>query len=172
MPNHIINEIIFHNVNKEKQSELLASLCNAEQKVDFEILVPIPLNVWMGSVGTRHEKAFRRTALDWSRDNWGTKWNAYSHKENKATESTLILTFETAWAPPYPWLAAVFNHFKIGFEHNWLDEGRERGIHGVFDWSKMNVFLGDPWTEIEADDELQKHLHFLHWGCESFEEEA
>jgi len=171
MPNHVTNEIIFRGVNAEKQEELLAVLCNAKGHVDFEILVPLPLNMWWGSVGTEHEKAFGRTALDWARENWGTKWNAYSCQPIERTEDTLTLRFDTAWAPPYPWLAAVFNRFQIGFEHNSLVEGAIKARHGVFKWDAMNDIIGEAWQEDDADDALQKRLHLLKWGVESFEDE-
>lgn len=171
MPNHVANELIFRGVDSAKQDELLANLCDAEGNVDFDILVPAPLNIWCGNVGVRHEEAFKRTHLDWARENWGTKWNAYGHKPAERTADTLTLRFDTAWTPPYPWLAAVFNRFKISFDHNWLSEGREHGVHGVFDFSQIESFAGDPWREVQADDEMQKHLHMLRWGCESFDDE-
>jgi hypothetical protein len=172
MPNHIINEIIFRDLTADRKNELLANCCDKDGKVDFEILVPMPLNVWRGSVGTRHEQAFKIVGLDWARENWGTKWNAYSHKPTETTADSLIFRFETAWRPPYGWLCAVFNRFKLSFEHNWLDEGTSRGVHGVFDWAEAEKDFGDPWKEEPADDALNKHLHVLHWGVESFEDES
>jgi hypothetical protein len=40
---------------------------------------------------------------DWSINNWGTKWNAYSHS---AREDGAI-KFETAWSTPYPVMEAL-----------------------------------------------------------------
>ena len=168
MPNHVINEIIFRNVDATVQEAVIAATCGAEGKVDFEILVPTPLNVWMGSVGSQHEAAFGRTGLGWSRENWGTKWNAYSHQPTVQTENTLTLTFETAWSPPYPWLAAVFNKLSLPFDHNWLDEGAARGKSGTF---RITETWGPEWKEQDASDEMHRHLHMLHWGVEAFEEE-
>lgn len=176
MPNHCINEIIFCSVDKAKQAEITAVLCDASGKVDFDVLVPAPLNMWWGSVGQKHEKAFRRTHLDWARENWGTKWNAYSHQPTEATDDSITFRFETAWGPPYPWLAAVFNRFKLSFEHNWLSEGGEPATHGIFDWSKFEGDgFADPWTEEQITDEkspLHRHLHKLLWGVEEFENDA
>lgn len=172
MPNHVVNELIFRNVDAAKQAEILANVCNAKGEVDFGILVPAPLNMWWGSVGTRHEKAFRRTHLEWARENWGTKWNAYSQKPIEQADDTLTLVFETAWAPPYPWLAAVFNRFVLSFDHNWFDEGAERGVSGVFNAQfHSDDMKGEPWREEPATDEMQRHLHKLHYGVEEFEAE-
>ena len=171
MPNHVINELIFREVDEEVQARILAATCNAQGKVDFEVLVPLPLNMWWGNVSSEHTRAFRRTALDWCTEQWGTKWNAYQHKPVERTADTLKLRFETAGGPPYPWLAAVFNSLQLSFDHNWLEEGRERGVAGRFDFSQMEGF-GRPWREEPATDELHRHLHKLHWGVEEFEEEV
>lgn len=170
MPNHVINELIFQ-ADTNRQAEIRAALCGSGDKVDFRILVPCPANMWWGSANQNHEKAFGRIRLDWAKENWGTKWNAYSHHEIEATDSTIIFRFETAWRPPYPWLAAIFNTLKISFDHNWLSEGGGYGTHGVFDWSKTNGSIFDePWTEVEAKDEsdpLYVHLRELMYGKES-----
>lgn len=172
MPNHVANELIFRGVDADAKAEIIANLCNADGEVDFGILVPLPLNMWWGSVSQKHEKAFKRIALDWCREHWGTKWNAYKHRAIEETEDTLILRFDTAWNPPYPWLAAVFNKLKRSFDHNWLSEGEERGHHAVFDHTKVDSWMHDPWCEEDADDEMHKHLHVLRWGVESFEEDT
>lgn len=165
MPNHVINELAFRDVTTERQDNILSAVCNSEGLVDFQILVPIPLNIWLGSTTSEHEKAFRSTWYNWNRENWGTKWNAYSHKPTERTEDSLFLRFETAWAPPYPWLAAVFNKTGISFEHNWLDEGAVRARTGRFFTSDI---FGPEWKEQDATDEIHRHLHKLHWGVEEF----
>lgn len=175
MPNHVTNEMIFRGVDAAAQDAILAKLCNTDGKVTFEILVPTPPNVWLGNVGQRHEKAFGREccALDWARVEWGTKWDAYGHKPIERTDDTLTLVFDTAWRPPYPWLVAVFNTLKRDFEHNWLDEGASRGWEGKWDYAALaGNGVKEPWVEKECSDEMQRHLHKLRWGVESFEDDA
>lgn len=172
MPNHCINELIFRNVSKDDQARILAAACNAEGNVDFDVLVPTPPNVWIGSVGQKHEKAFKRIGLEWSRENWGTKWNAYSHQPTEQTDDTLTLRFETAWGPPYGWLCAMFNTLKMRFEHNWFSEGGAPAISGIFDYASLDDAKGgEPWEEKESDDAMQKHMHKLLYGVEEFPEE-
>jgi len=168
MPNHVINEVIFRNVDAGQQAVIAAKLCDDDGKVDFGRLVPIPPNIWLGNVGQKHGK-LGQNALDWCRENWGTKWGAYSHKPIERTDDTITFRFETAWSPPYGWLVAVFNVLKQSFDHNWLDEGATRGWSGTWDYSAMegNGFL-DPWKEAPCDDAMQRHLHKLHWGVEEF----
>lgn len=166
MPNHVVNEIIFEGLKAGQAADLLAGLCDAEQNADFSILLPPPLNSWPGSVGTKHEKAFPTNHLDWCRQNWGTKWGAYSSKPTEITETTLILRFQTAWSPPRGWLLAIFNRFKLSFRYNWLDEGESRGHAGYFDYPALDdlTFRKEAWGEQEADDALDRHLHMLRWG--------
>lgn len=173
MPNHVINEIVFRGVDAGAQEAIIAKCCNSDGKVDFEGLVPTPPQVWLGDVSTKHER-LGANALDWSRENWGTKWNAYRHKPIERTDDTLTLRFDTAWSPPYGWLVAVFNTFKISFDHNWLDEGASRGVEGK--WNYAGLIGGDlrtePWTEIECSDEMQRHLLKLLWSVEEFTDDA
>lgn len=173
MPNHITNEIIFRGVSPADQDAIIAKLCNADGKVDFDILVPTPPNVWLGNVGEKHKK-LGINALDWSRANWGTKWNAYGHKATNRTDDTLTIVFDTAWAPPYGWLVAVFNVLKRDFEHNWMDEGASHGWEAKWLYSVMTdekLFL-DPWTEKPCSDDMQKHLNVLKWGVENLDDVA
>ncbi|UVO33992.1 hypothetical protein KUL72_20995 [Bradyrhizobium arachidis] len=176
MPNHCINEIIFRNVDVAAQEAILAKVRNQDGEIDFGVLVPKPLNLWDGGVGSLHEKKFRQTGLDWARENWGTKWNAYGIDEGCKYQSiaqgddTLTLTFQTAWGPPYPWIAALFNFFQRPIEHNWLDEGESRGHSGTFDYQQYVKGFGG-WDEVDADDAMQKHLHKLLWGVEEFPDE-
>lgn len=164
MPNHVLNELIFTDVDASAQTKILAAACDADGKVDFEILVPMPENIWQGCVGSAHV-VFENIGLDWARQQWGTKWNAYSQRPIKQTDESLTLTFETAWSPPYPWLAAMFNTLGLPFTHNWLDEGSERAVQGHF---HINDPLGNNWVEKQADDPTHRRLHKLHWGVEEF----
>ena len=170
MPNHVVNEIIFRNVNADRQAAIIALCCNAEGKVDFDILVPTPRNIWMFSHGSKHEK-LGGNALDWSRENWGTKWNAYSHKPTEQSDDTLTLRFESAWSPPYGWLMALFNTIKRDFDHNFMDEGASRGVSGQWRYPPDDAsMIFEPWTERPCDDAMQKHLNVLHWGVENLDD--
>jgi hypothetical protein len=169
MPNHVINEIIFRGVDGAAQDRILSRVCGDDGKVDFEVLVPRALNIWWGSSSAETEKVFRATWYEWSIANWGTKWNAYSQEPTERTDDTLILRFQTAWGPPYPWLAAVLNALQLSFEHNWLSEGGGEGRTGQF--KTEGRFGGPDWSEADASPELHRHLHKLLWGVEEFAEE-
>lgn len=135
MPNHVINEVIIK-VAKEKQENVLSKILNADEEIDFEILLPIPLNCWQGGLGTLEKQVSPFNWYDWCIKNWGTKWNAYGqdmHYENIVQEDNkLTLTFQTAWSPPYGWLIALFNSFEYNIEVVTLDEGDGVAIRHYF----------------------------------------
>ena len=165
MPNHVVNEVIWSALTAEQQSTILSGVLNADGKVDFELLVPIPLNVWLGNVG-RAEARLGFNALDWCRQHWGTKWNAYSQRPAEVGEDAIRLVFETAWSPPYGWLVALLNRFQLPFDHNWHDEGDEIGRVGRFEPFSTREH-GPLWRESPATGAMQRHLHKLQWGVET-----
>ena len=171
MPNHVVNELIFRDVPQETRQLIIDTICDEKGDVDFEKLLPMPLNAWRGSVGSNHEKAFPQNGMDWANKNWSTKWNAYSHKPTETTDDSITFRFETAWRPPYGWLVAVLNTLKISFEHNWLSEGESVGHRGTWKYGKPAAPFSDyEWKEEveEVGTPLQRHLHLLQWGCEEF----
>lgn len=170
MPNHVVNEVIFSCITQSLRNDLLSACCNEHQQVDFERLVPAPINSWRGGVSASHEKAFPHNDLDWCRANWGTKWNAYGHRQPELTDNGLILRFDSAWRPPYGWLVAVFNCFHLDFDHNWLSEGSSQGVCGTFRWIDSKLESCN-WKEAPAEGEMQRHLHTLRWGVPEFADE-
>lgn len=69
---------------------------------------------------------------NWSCDHWGTKWNAYSAIAGKVDDTTAVVHFETAWAPPMPVLDALAAKFpQADFRLIWCDEGDDR-YHRVY----------------------------------------
>lgn len=169
MPNHVINEVLFIGVDAATQGKILALACNDKGEIDFEVLLPIPLNYWHGSVGQSHKKNFPGNALDWCAENWSTKWGPYGDPTVSRTDDTLTLTFRTAWNTPRGWLTALFNKSKVPFSWMWLSEGGDKAQCETF--SKGDSW-GVQWKQEDADEAMQKHLHVLLWGCESFDDDA
>lgn len=169
MPNHVINEIRLHGVSIEKVKPLIldGNLC-----VDFEILLPLPLNYWPGSVGAQHEKAFPGTHLGAARSTWGTKWNAYGDTIMVEDGGDTVVSFQTAWNHPRGWTVALFNTLKCKITAKWLSEGDWTGHVEEYDWSQVEAGFGG-WTDTEIPDGSadHRHLHKLLWGVESFDEE-
>lgn len=179
MPNHVITEIRFSDVSAEKRAEIIGLCSGPEGEIDFETLLPPPLNVWKGSAGTRHEKAFgkQNIALEWSRANWGTKWNAYglggvdgAYQSVVEGDGTLTLTFKTAWSTPYGWILALWHAAGVPLSYSFLDEGASSAKTGRFT-AYGDDMINDPWREDDATPEEHRRMHKLLWGVEEFEPE-
>lgn len=109
MPNHVTNAIT-------ASAEVLAYLRTNEQIVDFNTVLPSPDDD--EPLFTAEKTEFRNkdghifsvgwgfdgySPMDWARENWGTKWNAYDIKSISPTE----VRFHTAWSHPFPVIEAL-----------------------------------------------------------------
>ena len=67
-----------------------------------------------------NEKLYgHRDWYGWSRDNWGTKWNAYSQELREDG----VIKFETAWSTPEPVICALSRMFPDAqFDVRYADE--------------------------------------------------
>ena len=176
MPNYVINEVIFPNVNQEQQAAILAKVNGNGLPINFETLLPVLINYWQGDTGSIHEQVFPGVALDWCTKNWSTKWNAVAlfvlpgeterYQQIVQTDTTLTLTFKTAWSPAYGWIVALFNTFHLEIVHNWLDEADRIGYTDRYYLEKDGW---NEWYRVPANQEMQRHLMFLRYGVESFE---
>lgn len=169
MPNDVINQIQLHDVSMDRVRPIIL---NDTGRVDFSILLPLPINFWPGSVGLDHEKAFPGTHLAAARQTWGTKWNAYGDIMIAEEGADTVLCFETAWAPPRGWIVALFNTLKCSITAKWLSEGETNGHIEIYDWSKIETGFGG-WNRAEIEDgsDDHRHLHKLLWGVEEFGDE-
>lgn len=167
MPNHVINEIRLHGVPLEKAKALILG---DNESVDFEILLPLPLNFWPGCVGSQHEKAFPGTHLSAATSTWGTKWNAYGDTIITEDGGDTVVSFTTAWSHPRGWTVALFNTLKCKITAKWLSEGGWPAHVEEYDWSQVERGWTD--TEIEDGSEDHRHLHKLLWGVEAFEDDT
>lgn len=168
MPNHVINEIILHGVKLEDASK---HLFDENGRLTFEVLLPLPLHFWAGSVGIEHEKAFPGTHLEAGRGIWGTKWDAYGDPTAEDTEAGVMIRFQSAWNHPRGWVCALFNTFRCDMTASWLSEGG---------WAAHveRYVAKDKWGEIRwIDEEIadgspeHRRLHKLLWGVEEFVED-
>ena len=71
-----------------------------------------------------YEKYGATSWYDWSCNNWGTKWNAYSTSTGDMDdETTYTIYFQTAWSHPYPVLEKLVSMFpELEFDYKFADE--------------------------------------------------
>jgi hypothetical protein len=162
MTNDVLNEIIFRDVNRATQDRILEKTCDAHEQgcVNFEILLP-SLSFWEGG-GDNDVRARVPGWGDWASYNWGTVRHPYNDRPIERSDDTLILRFETAWRPPYGWIVALFNFFKLPFEHNSIIQFGGRGRCGKFTCEPE-----PKWVELDATDTMHAHLLLLFYGSEN-----
>lgn len=160
MPNNVINEIKFKGLNQEQKENIKKHVINKNNNVDFSILVPPPLNIWMGSCGREHTDFFKKTWYEWNVENWGTKWNAYESKLQDKDDEFLIIC-QTAWYTPHPWLAALLNKFNLSFEVISMSEGEDRAWFEKYTFDIENETGRINWKRVEADEEQEDRADML-----------
>ncbi|OOY15053.1 hypothetical protein BMI85_16015 [Thioclava sp. DLFJ4-1] len=168
MPNHIVNEIRLHSVNHE---DVRAIASSEDRVIDFEKLLPLPLNFWLGSAGLDHQRASPGTHLDSARATWGTEWNAYALNDDSLRQDggDTVLTFETAWSPPRGWVVAVFNTLKCDITHHWQDEGSDDVHRERYIFTGDNSMFFPKWERevVDRDSDDYRRLYKLQWGFET-----
>lgn len=91
---------------------------------------------------------------EWCIANWGTKWNAYTVKE----EDVDIITFETAWSSPDPVIRKLSEMYPgVLVEHWWADEdtGSNTG-HAVYLDGQAVEYVEYPTNSQEAFETVIK----------------
>ena len=147
MPNHVTNKIVF----PSEFSAKVFALCCPCGKFSFETLIPRPINVYLGDLSSEDERDFSNNWHSWNKENWGTKWGAYSQSCGIRDDDKAFIKFDTAWSVPYPVIAAFANRFKMEFIHSYYDEGE--CFWGVESWSIKNetAFRKEKRRSIRAD---------------------
>lgn len=150
MPNHVTNQIKLYGETSEVQ-RLMEAVKNDEYgigTIDFEKIIPMPDNIYRGSIGPAEEKLYgQNNWYDWSLANWGTKWDAYGYYEDEDySHNRDSLRFLTAWSAPHPVLEKLSEMFPgVKFEHEWADEdiGANCGRRVYYDGERIEEYYPD-----------------------------
>lgn len=159
MPNHVINHVLLHGQTREGCDRYLIG---REGVLSFEVLLPLPLNEWPGSVGPQHEKAFPGNHLDSGRRLWGTKWDAYGSPTIEDTQDGVLLKFQSAWSHPRGWVCAIFNTLRCPITAKWMSEGSDAAHVETYVWEGR---WGQEWTQGALDEAGHREMHIALWGC-------
>lgn len=141
MPNHVTNVLKL----KGHKDEILGCLSaikrdpkDGEEEsnyagigtIDFEKIIPMPKNIYRGSLGPDERKKYGNDNwFDWSVAHWGTKWNAYNKYDHVISsvddidDECYVMEFDTAWSAPHPVIKHLSEMYpEIEFEHLYFDE--------------------------------------------------
>ena len=84
MPNWCYNSVTISNEDTTKIDGLVAELEKEDAEI-FQYLRPNPAAEW---------------DYGWSVENWGTKWDTNVQDWTREDDTTIVMHFDTAWAPP------------------------------------------------------------------------
>jgi len=180
MPNWVTTNIEIKEEG-DKLEIIKKSILNDEGEVDFNILIPMPLDLRGTSSPARvipdeeYKEALEKGGYinyvsksksdaliekygfnnwyDWATHNYGTKWNA---SDTRIEKEENIISFDTAWSCPYPWLDILSQKFpNTIFKFSYADEdiGHNLGFYTLEDGQfieemdmneddKQNIYIG------------------------------
>ena len=132
MADYVTTILMFDDVLKEK-------ILNREGFVDFNILVPMPPNIYTGSLGVEEFKKYGENNWhDWRNKYWGTNSNAESQKII-SSHGINYARFDTAYNTPINWLNRLAKYGNFIFAYAGEDLGHTCGIIEVVDGSIMSM---------------------------------
>lgn len=131
MANHVTN-IIELRGNPDRIRELLETIADEEDgigSISFEKIIPMPDGLYLGGIPLDGPKPYgNQNWLDWSRANWGPKWNAYGFDERPENTPANTLWFLSANQPPHPVIQRLSEMFPdIVMEHLWAEDNLGEG---------------------------------------------
>ena len=146
MPNWCSNNLRLTHEDKEKidalEQAVLRSLDPNDESDDvLNHLRPNPAGEW---------------DYGWSVENWGTKWDVHVHNWEREDENTLVIDFDSAWAPPielYEWLSSE----EQGWEVSAMYEEPGMGFVGEFADGFDQSYEYD-FSDPEWQDDIPEHL--------------
>ena len=149
MPNWCENDLYIEGPKAEIERFLEAARNDTdgeETELDFNNFIPYPekydaadkarevaakvqgVHCPVDSNGVQLKDGYNDGGYDWCCDNWGTKWNAsepggeYGYEDEE--ESTYVMHFSTAWAPPTPVVKKMGEMFpKLTFQLTFFECG-------------------------------------------------
>lgn len=90
-----------------------------DELVKYLLSSQSPMSLELGETAYKNIQNYgHMTWYEWSRENWGTKWNAYSIDVKDSAVS-----FDTAWSAPHPVIESLAKKFSdIKIVHKYADE--------------------------------------------------
>ena len=112
MPNWIHHDLTVTGPEIERERFMAECFSETENgpRFNFDKLIPEPEHI-KENVRTNYQDGVNFPAwYVWHCQNWGTKWNACDTKVAREGEA-ILLSFDTAWAPPAPIFDEVARRF-------------------------------------------------------------
>lgn len=102
----------------------------------------------------------------WSNDNWGTKWDPKNSLIIEQDDNMVLISFDTAWSPPLPWLQKTSSVYKnLKFEINFEEHGCDYCGKNIYQDGNLIMSLEESVSEKilrefnENKDEILKDIY-------------
>ena len=113
MPNWTNNEVTITAKSKKDLDVFIKQVKGKDNDFDFEKIEPMPKDIFRGNLKIKEkEKYGKKNWYDWSRANWGTKWNSCDTSFQRVSDTTAFYIFDTAWCPPTGIYEAIVNIYS------------------------------------------------------------
>ena len=158
MPNYC-NNCLCMDGNTKTIKSVIEFVKSGENVFDFEKIVPMPDNIYCGSVGDKEREIYgENNWYDWSIKNWGTKWNSID-----AELDGYEIQFLTAWSPCVPVIATLAKLFPtLRFTYRYFECGMcfcgERIYENGVEIFKFDGDYAENYLCEEDDKETEKYL--------------
>ena len=151
MPNHVTHIAKFDGKNEDVS--FILNIIKTEENdgekqwirhIDFNNIIPQPKSLFFGALSSEDEKRMRGWDwYNWNRQNWGTKWNAYSTEKNDNT-----IMFDTAWSSPIPVMEKLHEmcrRFNVSCKISYADEdaGCNTGFYNLGGYEFVHIMFDD-----------------------------
>jgi len=140
---------------------------NQPNRLDFTLegLYPTPAELMRENAFGQSENSEELTekygASDWYTwrvSNWGTKWDVCESDIYENSDTEFMAVFDSAWAPPSPWLEYIAPQFpELKFKLAFSEPGM--GFCGQATWDVENGFDMDE-AKLEWQDERGAPLEY------------
>jgi len=125
MPNWVENNVEIYG-NTDVLNKILNDIKSDYGQFDFDKIVPMPPESETFCRSNLGEEEFKKYGennwYDWSRKNWGTKWNCCEASCNGISFNVLSYFFQTAWSPAIPIMKALAEKYKVKVKLVFIDE--------------------------------------------------
>jgi len=123
MPNFVTNEVVFNFDMSHDKDRFMKLVTSDDNPFDFNNIVPMPKEINPRGFLSYKDRE-QPNWYDWSRENWGTKWNSSDAEVTEEEENYVGFIFNTAWSAPTPIAVKLKRMFKdISFRWFYRDEG-------------------------------------------------
>lgn len=147
MPNHITNKLKVIGKTEDVQEVMNFIKIDGEEigTIDFNKITPAPKwvygsspNVVGISLDDEEKWGAENTILNWQRQHWGTKWNAYSQPDSRSTSDTVY--FNTAWNGVEELIQKIGWIFpNIILEYSYADEDLGSSNNGIYRFKENKI---------------------------------